>query len=61
MKFLRFQDKSGNKIQLSISSDGDYRVYFDYESDTAPCLKLSDTQAIILINGLKDLMEFGDD
>ncbi len=56
MKKILFQDMHEKEIQVSLSSAGDYRVYYGKE-DNDPCLLLNEHQANILINALRDLME----
>lgn len=56
MKAIIFEDMGGKKVQVSLSGGGDYRVYYDADSDNTPCLLLNKNQANILINALQDLM-----
>lgn len=57
MKITKFQDNSGNHIQISYASDGDIRVYIGetFETDSKVCLKLSRAQAILFVTAIIDL------
>jgi plasmid maintenance system antidote protein VapI len=56
VKTVKFQDEQNYTIQVSLSSSGDYRVYFDVEKEGSPCLLLNKYQANILINALQELI-----
>ena len=58
MKMTKFQDNSGNHIQVSYAGDGDIRVYISesFESqESKACLKLSQAQANLLVAAIIDL------
>ena len=58
MKMTRFQDNSGNHIQISFAGDGDIRVYISEsfeDKDSKACLKLSQAQANLLVAAIIDL------
>lgn len=61
MKATQFQDSGGNEIQVSLSGGGDIRVYvkspYDPKESSGHCMLLTNAQANILINAIKDLAE----
>ena len=59
MKMTKFQDNSGNHIQVSFAGNGDIRVYVSesYEAqESKACLKLSRAQANLLVCAIIDLL-----
>lgn len=60
MKTANFQDLSNQDITVQFSGGGDLRVYIKGEQDKTMCLHMNNYQANILINALKDLMEFAE-
>lgn len=56
MKVTSFQDMHGKEVRIQFSSGGDIRIYYEAEKDNCPCILLSESQANILINAIKDLL-----
>ena len=58
MKKILFQDMNDKKIQVSTSGCGNFRIYYDVDNECSPCLLLNEHQANILIESLKDLINY---